>query len=265
MPALVAAATQKIVCTSLVQQGFTSIIANQPMFIGELRGKRIGYALGSNAHYGLLHALSSEGLSPKDVHLIPMDVAEMPEALETGSITAFSAWEPTPAVTLKNVENSVVIHRSLSSGYLYFNKETMRDHPEAVRYIIAAEIRAIRWMHGRRRNLLQASRWTIESGEKLFRRDWSLSPEEVATLSGRDLLQSSNAPIIPEKSLRDSGTLHQEFLFLRKIGKIPGEVSWSRVHESFDREAILDVLVHPEGYSVTHYKVAPETDHRNSE
>ncbi len=84
MPAINAAATLDIIIPALIQQGFTSIIARHSMLIRELKGKNIGYAFGSNAHYALLNALSSDGLSEAQVNLIPMEVHEMPDALQAG-------------------------------------------------------------------------------------------------------------------------------------------------------------------------------------
>ena len=114
MPVISAAATFDIMVTNMVQQGFTSIVARHHMLMSELRGKPIGYAVGSNAHYSLLLALSSVGLNEKNVHLISMDVDRMPDALHAREIDAFSAWEPTPAITLLKYDNAVIIHRNLN-------------------------------------------------------------------------------------------------------------------------------------------------------
>lgn len=142
MPAISASVITDVIVTNLVQLGFSSIVAARPMYINELRGDKIGYAFGSQAHYALLHALTSHELSTNHVHLIPMEVNEMPEALCTGKIIAFSSWEPIPTIALKKCPKSIVINRHLSSGYVYFLKKFFYKHPEAVRQIICSEIRA---------------------------------------------------------------------------------------------------------------------------
>ena len=101
MPALSAAANSGVHIVALTQQGFCSIVAREDMLMKELRGKRIAYAFGSNAHYALLQSLASAGLRERDVRLIPLDVTEMPDALADGTINAFSAWEPTPTIALR--------------------------------------------------------------------------------------------------------------------------------------------------------------------
>ena len=116
MPAITAAASSEIIIPSVVQNGFISIIADHHMMVKELRGKRIGYASGSNAHYALLSALSANGLTEADVKLIPMEITDMPESLHNGNISAFSAWEPTSTIALKKHPNSTAIHRHLSTG-----------------------------------------------------------------------------------------------------------------------------------------------------
>ena len=47
--------------------------------IKDLKGKRIAFPFGSNAHYALLQTLASSGLSEKDVDLVSLNVNEMSE------------------------------------------------------------------------------------------------------------------------------------------------------------------------------------------
>ncbi len=131
MPALTAAASFDVLVAGLMQHGFCAVVAGRHMPMEGLRGKRIAYAFGSNAHYALLQALSSAGLEEADVRLIPLEVDQMPDALADGSIDAFSAWEPTPTIALTRFRNQVVIHRSLSSGYLYFSRSLAESRPKA--------------------------------------------------------------------------------------------------------------------------------------
>ena len=128
MPALTAAAESRVLITTVVQQGFTSIVFRKNMTIEGLKGKRIGYAFGSNAHYALLQALDSGGIRENDVHLMPYEVNEMPAALDRGEIDAFSAWEPTPAEAKLQFSDQTAIHRSFTSGYLYFSRSFAEQH-----------------------------------------------------------------------------------------------------------------------------------------
>jgi len=253
MPAITAAATMDTVIPALIQQGFTSVVANRSMLIRELRGKKIGYAFGSNAHYALLKALSSGRLSEDQVKLIPMDVNEMPEALQSGKVTAFSAWEPTPAITLMKYPENVVIHRYLSSGYIYFTKIFSDKYPEVVRQIVAAEIRALRWMQSSRENLLKASEWALQASERLTMQKVELSVEENASLAEDDILGITSAPIIPQNDLRQNGSLFTEFEFLKALNQIPASANWKKVRGSFDLQIMIDVVTHSKEYKLNEF------------
>ncbi len=258
MPSITAAATMDVVIPALIQQGFTSVVANRSMLIRELRGKKIGYALGSNAHYALLKALASGRLSEAEVSLVPMEVYEMPEALQSGEITAFSAWEPIPAITLMKYPDNVVIHRFLSSGYIYFAKSFSDKYPEIVRQIIAAEVRALRWMQSSRENLLKASEWALQASESLTNQKLELTIEQYATLAGNDILGITSAPIIPQNDLRQNGPLHTEFKILKSLNKIPAATNWEIVHNSFDFQIIIDVVTHSEEYKLNQFNYGIE-------
>ena len=253
MPAITAAATMDTVIPALIQQGFTSVVANRSMLIRELRGKKIGYAFGSNAHYALLKALSSGRLSEDQVKLISMDVNEMPEALQSGKVTAFSAWEPTPAITLMKYPENVVIHRYLSSGYIYFTKIFSDKYPEVVRQIVAAEIRALRWMQSSRENLLKASEWALQASERLTMQKVELSVEENASLAEDDILGIASAPIIPQNDLRQNGSLFTEFEFLKALNQIPASANWKKVRGSFDLQIMIDVVTHSKEYKLNEF------------
>ncbi len=254
MPAITAAANLDLKIASLIQLGFTSIVANQYLQIRDLKGKRIGYAWGSNAHYALMNALAGDGLSVGEVDLISMEVTEMPEALQKGRIDAYSAWEPIPGIALEKDPESVVIHRGYSSGYLYFSKGFSDRHPEAVRRIVAAEMRAIRWIRSDRSNLLTAVKWSSLAGEKLSGRAVELSDAKFAPMAEKDILGLNSAPVIPESDLRQGGALQREFAFLKTLGKIPSSIHWERVKMSFDLHLLRDLISRSEEYRLDEFE-----------
>ena len=253
MPTITAAATMDVTVSSIVQQGFCSVVARRSMLMRELRCKKIGYALGSNAHYALLRALASGGLNESLVHMIPMDVNEMPEALLTGEVAAFSAWEPTPAITLMKYPESTIIHRYISSGFMYFTRAFSENQPELIRHILAAEVRALRWMKSDRQNLLLASEWAIQAGEDLTNHKFELSVKQNAFLAENDILGLISAPIIPQNDLRQNGPLHMEFELLKTLDKIPTTSNWEKVHNSFDFQVINDVLANSKEYKLSEF------------
>lgn len=261
MPVISAAATFDIMVTNMVQQGFTSIVARHHMLMSELRGKPIGYAVGSNAHYSLLLALSSVGLNEKNVHLISMDVDRMPDALHAREIDAFSAWEPIPAITLLKYDNAVIIHRNLNSGYLCFLKTFSAEYPEEMHRIVAAVIRAFRWMQSDRKNLRQASFWFLQAAKALTDSDIGISAAQIEELSEKDIMGKKQSCYISENDLKQGGLLYQEFEFLKSLAKIPPSTDWEKVHNSFNRDVINQVLANPKKYKLNVYNyITEETD-----
>jgi len=233
MPTLTAAANLDIVIPVMIQRGFISIVANRHMLVEQLKGKRIGYAFGSNAHYALLKTLASAGLNKNDVKLIPMEIAQMPESLDAGKITAFSAWEPTPTIALKKYANSTIIHQRLSLGFLYFLKPLYQKHPEAVFHILAAQTRAHRWLQKKRQNLYRACEWNIAASNKAFGIKINLSVDDIAAIAMKDILGQTSNLGITEDTLKVNGPLDQELRFLISIEKVPASASWALTRKKF--------------------------------
>ncbi|MCQ4574738.1 MAG: ABC transporter substrate-binding protein [Candidatus Brocadiales bacterium] len=253
MPALTIAATLDVVITNMMQRGFTSIVARRDVLLGGMRGRHIGYGFGSNAHYSLLQALSAVGLNEEDVHLIPMDIGEMPEALHSGKVDAFSAWEPTPTITLKKYKDTIIIYSKLNSGYLYFPKDFAIEHHDAMYHIVAAAMRAISWMQASDENLGRASLWSRKSGEKLIGKSLEISDEEVARLAKEDIIGMKQPCRIPKGDLELIGSLYYEFEFLKALDKIPATADWSEVQNSFDKRIVEEILANPKKYRLYEY------------
>lgn len=245
MPALVAAATLNVVITSLVQIGPTSIVADRNMLVSELRGKRIAYPTGSNAHFALLGVLASEEIPEEQVRMVPMDVDEMPGALLDGAIDAFSAWEPFVSVSLDDDPNHAAVQRTLSSGYLYFLQRFVDQHPEATSEILAAEFRAIAWITSSFENLLVASRWAIEDGLGLTAAASAVAPAALARAATLDMLSLGLDIRVPGSFLEEDGQLAVEFAFLQRHGEIIASASWALARESFDDSFAIEIAANP--------------------
>ncbi len=250
MPFISLAAVSKIRSPIKVQEGFVSIVARRSMLMAQLKSKKIGYAFGSNAHYALLDALHIESIDESDVTLMSIDVNEMSEALYKEQIDVFSAWEPTPAIALKQHPGFVAIHKKLTTGYVYFQQSTYDQHPEAVREICAAVFRAILWMQDEKENLLMAGTWAKQESEKLTGREFLLSNKELATLALKDIIGITTFPRINKESVSINSNLHREFRFLKKIKKIPADCHWNKVSSSFDFQLLTDILAKSEKYNL---------------
>ncbi len=253
MPTLIIASDVGMSIPALVDRGFNSIVANRFILVRDLKGMRIAYPPGSFSHHALLEELLSEGLSEHQVNLIPMDVTEIPRAFQEGNIDAFAAWEPTVSIALKARPTGAVIHKSRYLGFVVFGRHFAENHPEAVREILASEIRAIRWMQSNSQNVRQSSEWAIQAGNVFTKEKSAMSPDQFV----RIIAESGDlnmVPVIPEEDLQENGHLCREFEFLKALGRIPQTKEWRDVVGQFDRKIIKEVLEHGRKYRLNEFE-----------
>jgi sulfonate transport system substrate-binding protein len=254
MPALTLAARGDILIPTLIQNGPVSIVTKKHMLLVDLRGKNIGYASGSLAHYALLDSLSSVGLSVDEVRLVPLEVNEMVESLNKGQISAYAAWEPTPELGKKQY-SFVKGHQSMSSGFLYFNNKFFKIYPEVLYLIIAAELRAINWIKSSKENLKRASQWALNSAESILGRETMLSIRDYTYLAEQDILGRNSTKFygINENSLKKNGLLHSEFQFLKNLGTISADAKWEKVINSFRPEIVQEIIKEKNKYKLQEF------------
>jgi NitT/TauT family transport system substrate-binding protein len=250
MPALRAAAGGEVLLVALLKQSFSSVVAGRFMQLKELMGKRIAYGQGSTAHYTLLEALAAAGLSEKDVTLVPMEVNDMPAALEKGLVDAFSAWEPAPTIALAKHPEYSVVYRGLNMSFLVMSRQYVENHPDATLYFVAAYVRAINWMRARRHNLESAAHWALQAGATFSGKPAALTAEQAARITQREILDVPSAPLIPDVETTERGTLYREFLFLNSQARLPGNPGWNVIRGSFARTLLEEVFTHPGKYRI---------------
>lgn len=256
MPALSAASTVKVVIPVRLQKGNASIVSAKPMLTNDMEGKQIAYPFGSISHYIVLELLQSAGIAENEVTLIPMEVSSMAEALYNNKIDLFSAWEPIVASAEKQYPEFFISYRKITTGYLYFLQDFSSMNQEAVSFILAAVIRAIRWLKSDREALESACVWNIIEMERLTGERSFLSAEEIAELAMMDLFQYRslyNSLVIQKEDVRVNDALHSEYIFLRKLGKVPVTSNWEQVRKSFDDSLILEILKNPEKTSLNEF------------
>ncbi|MBF0142107.1 MAG: hypothetical protein HQL57_08705 [Magnetococcales bacterium] len=252
IPTLTACALDRVRVVTLVELDFTSLIASRWMRVSELRGKRIGVSLGTNAHYGLLRALETVGLREGDVNIEDAEVQELPGMLIRKEVDAISSWDIISTLTERR-GNGKVLHRVLARGYLYFGAEFTESRPEAVRQLIAAQIRALDWLERTEENLLRAVEWTRKTVRGMTGRDLELSREELARQVARSLRHLGQAPLLPERILDTEGPLFGAVDFLSSHGKLPVPPSPEELQECFQRQTALQVMADPVGYRLDHF------------
>lgn len=250
MPALVACAKFRVLVASLIDQHLASLVAREQLMLSELKGKRIGFPYGSNAHYGLLVALEAAGLGADDIHMIPMNVNQMIAALHDGSIDVFAAWEPIPAIALRAYPEMTRITRMLVRAYLTFARPFAENMPELTRVIVASQIRAMWWIKASEANLRLASEWTLAAGQEIGGDNSGLSVTAMAKIVDEGLLGLSPSVFISPQGLVENADLFKEYRFLLSAGEISRQTSWDDISGCFDSELVPDILAQAEHYNL---------------
>jgi sulfonate transport system substrate-binding protein len=260
MPAITAAAKMDIIVPVILQQGFASMVTTHPILVNQLRQKRIAYPFGSVAHYIALDLLASMNLSKSQVELIPMDVSGLAEALHQKKIDAFIVWEPISAIAIKTNPTFMINYQKMTSGYMYFSRTFYKKHPEAARQIMASTIRAFKWITANKQNMLTASKWTKEAGEKLWAQEIPLSINEISDLAKKDIFGLSSIPFFNHDELSYNGPLHKKVKFLNTLGVIQPVAIWERIRNSFDPVILKEISTKPSQYGLDRfdYHTGPE-------
>ena len=103
----------------------------------------MGAPKGTVAHQYLHYALQSKGLdSTKDIELINVAAADLPSALQSGSVDAIACWETVPLQALSMVKDSVEVTRGGNViEYLFMrwmSPTFIKNNPAAAKAFVAA-------------------------------------------------------------------------------------------------------------------------------
>lgn len=257
MPAIEVVTSGDMLIAGFVKQSYSAIVAPQGTQIKELRKKRIGNAYGSTSHYALMQALSAAGMSEQDVTLVPLTVNEMLEALESGKIDAFAAWEPIPAAAIKKDPGRYSqISRQRSYAFFVLSGNLDRSNPAATREITAALVRAIHWLKKSDTNLLTACNWSVDGVLAFTGKPSQLKAKDVARITREDLLEVAGAPAIPAKLSQEGSLLLKEFDFLKQLGKLPPNASREKLSLSFKNSIMNEVMTAPKKYNLNKFDYA---------
>ena len=138
-PSIEAVITGDMLIVGMVKRSFSSVVAPLGTRVEQLRKMRVGNAHGSTSHYALLQALGSVGLSEKVITLVPLEVNQMADALASGTIDAFAAWEPTPTAAVKKYPGRFTsIYRHISNSYLLVSGSLADEHPVSVMTMVSS-------------------------------------------------------------------------------------------------------------------------------
>ena len=240
------------VIAGLGKRNFSSIVSRNYGQLEALRGKRVAYSGGSSSHLVLLRGLKAAKMSESDVTMVPMEPSQMPDALDSGTIDAYSAWEPTPSISIARSPKNRAIYRGMSTDWVVLSGELVEQRPQATRALLASYARAINWMRAGNANAEQAGRWVMADGDAFTAAPRALSLAKVVDIVRKDLLEVPGAPAVPSK-IDGEPPLLREFQFLQQQGRIPMGVTADRITRAFAYMGLRQVQADPKRYRLFSY------------
>lgn len=120
--------------------------------LSELKGKKVSYVEGSGRQVFLIEALNRAGLKLTEVNLVNLRVADLPDAIRSGTVDVAVLQEPHVTRLVKQVGASPVLdpeERKLlpSTSYFYARPEALADPAkvEEIKKFLTAFVRAGKW------------------------------------------------------------------------------------------------------------------------
>ncbi|HWL58527.1 MAG TPA: ABC transporter substrate-binding protein [Paracoccus sp. (in: a-proteobacteria)] len=198
--------------------------------LADLRGKRVSYIEGSGRQVFLIEALNRAGLTLDDVTPVPLRVADLPDAIRTGSVDVAVLQEPHVTRLTKQIGAAAVSdprERELLPGtwYIYARPEALADPAKhaAIGEFLAAATRAAGWSNEHR-----------EEWGKEYYTDFQRIPAEdtAAILASQSLMEfQTSAEAIPH---------HQRLIdTLAQAGELP-EAFDAKGSFSSDFDAVIE-------------------------
>lgn len=138
-----------ILASLSTNENATKIIARSDSGIqtaADLKGTTIGVRRGTLSHFFLDQFLNRHAIKKREVTLRFMEPGDLPDALATGKITAYSGADELVLAGRKKLGDKAIILSEpglcLNSVYLVARREFAASHPETVKNVLAAMIRA---------------------------------------------------------------------------------------------------------------------------
>jgi ABC-type nitrate/sulfonate/bicarbonate transport system substrate-binding protein len=167
-PAVSAAATGPIyvITPVAIDDGDTKLIVRSG--IGspdDLKGKRVGYQLGTDGHLFILKYLEKEGMAESDITSRNVPVEGLVSAFARGDLDAVVVWEPIATKALKVVADSKVLAaKGVVPIYnpISMRKDFVENDPETARKLLKGLLAAHEFI---KRNPDKAAEITAEVGQ----------------------------------------------------------------------------------------------------
>ncbi len=126
--------------------------------VKDLVGRKVAVAQGSCSHYFLYKVLRSNGVDPKSVDIINMDVKAQPPALMTHRVDAIVSWEPWPTKLELSGVGKILVEGSFS-GFLIVREDFANKNPHAVQAVVNSLQEALEYSQ---KNFNQTCLWVSQ-------------------------------------------------------------------------------------------------------
>ena len=252
MPTVNTVLLGQAVIAGLGKRNFSSIVSRDYGQIEGLRGKRVAYSAGSSSHLVLLRGLKAAKMGEADVTLVAMEPAQMPDALDSGSIDAFSAWEPTPSISIARNPKNRAIYRGMSTDWVVLARDFTEQRAQVTLALVASYARAINWMRAANANAERAGAWVLADGEAFTAAPRTLSMAKVVEIVRKDLLEVPGAPAVPS-AVDGAPPLTREFDFLQQQGRIAKGVDSGAISRALAFTGLRQVQAEPKKYRLFSY------------
>ena len=164
-PAVAAAVTGPIyvITPVAIDDGDTKIIVRSG--IDTLKGKRVGYQLGTDGHLFILKYLEQQGMAESDIKSRNVPVEGLVSAFLRGDLDAVVVWEPIASKALEAVEDSKVLAaKGVIPIYnpISMRKDFIENDPETAKKLLKALLAAHEFI---KENPDKAAEITAEVGQ----------------------------------------------------------------------------------------------------
>lgn len=138
--------TNRVILVLDVSHGGDAIVARREFrSLRELRGSRVGVDASSLANYMLARALEMNGLTLRDVELVPLSITDQAEALADGRVSAVVTHEPTRTQLVRAGARTLFDSRRIPGemvDVLVARRALVDARPEVLRSLADAWFRA---------------------------------------------------------------------------------------------------------------------------
>lgn len=183
--------------------------------LADLKGLKLSYIEGSGRQVYLIAALNRGGVALNEVELVPLRVADLPDAIRSSAVDIAVLSEPHVTRLKRQVGASPMLdpeERNIlpATSYIYARPEVLADPRKSAAFsaFLAAFVRAAKWSNAH----------SVEWGEHYYTRFQGVTPEDTQVIldSQSPLVFQTSTEAIPHHQklidvLYQAGALKERF------------------------------------------------------